>query len=64
LLFIRPGTPPLFLEIKAHTGQQSPSQIEFQALAECAGCEYAIARSLAAALELLWRRGYLARPLV
>jgi hypothetical protein len=54
LLFIRPGTPPLFLEIKTRGGRQSESQLEFQALAEAAGAEYVIARSLEGALEILW----------
>ena len=63
LLFIRPGARPLFLEIKTTAGRQSDSQIEFQELAESADAEYAIARSLDAALDLLWRRGFLARRL-
>jgi hypothetical protein len=63
-VFLRPGSPPLFLEIKTRTGQQSESQRAFEAQAIAAGCEYMIARNLDAALDLLWRRGFLARKLV
>jgi VRR-NUC domain len=64
LLFIRPGAPPLFLEIKTSTGRLSETQRAFQELAERAGCEYRVCRSLDEALALLWRRGFLARKLV
>jgi hypothetical protein len=37
LVFIRPGAPPLFLELKARVGRQSAAQIEFRAAAERAG---------------------------
>ncbi len=64
LLFLRAGAPPLFLELKTSRGTQSESQRAFEAQAITAGAEYMIARSLDAALDVLWRRGFLARRLV
>jgi hypothetical protein len=64
LLFVRPGAPALFLELKTSRGTQSESQRAFEAQAIAAGAQYAIARSLDAALDVLWRRGFLARKLV
>jgi hypothetical protein len=54
----------LFLEIKTSRGVQSATQRAFESQAIMAGCEYMIARSLDAALDVLWRRGFLARKLV
>ena len=42
---------------------RSRSQRAFEAQAITAGAEYMIARSLDAALDVLWRRGFLARKL-
>jgi hypothetical protein len=64
LVFIRPGAPPLFLELKDRVGRQSATQIEFQTAAERAGAQYVVAHSLDGALEVLWQRGFLARKLV
>jgi hypothetical protein len=64
LLFVRSGAPPLFMELKTSRGTQSESQRAFEAQAITAGAEYMIARSLDAALDVLWRRGFLARKLV
>ncbi len=64
LVFIRPGAPLLFLELKDRVGRQSAAQIEFQAAAERAGAQYEVAHSLDDALDVLWRRGFLARKLV
>jgi hypothetical protein len=64
LVFIRPGAPVLFLELKDRVGRQSATQIEFQAAVERAGAQYAVAHSLDGALELLWRHGFLSRRLV
>ena len=63
LLFLRPGSRALFLEIKTSRGVQSATQRAFEAQAIAAGAEYMIARSLDAALDILWRRGFLARRL-
>jgi hypothetical protein len=51
LLFLRPGSPPLFLETKTRTGQQSGTQKAFEVQATTAGAQYVIARSLDSALE-------------
>jgi hypothetical protein len=64
LVFIRPGAPPLFLELKDRVGRQSVSQTEFQAAAERAGASYVVTHSLDGALDVLWQRGFLARKLV
>ncbi len=45
LLFLRPGTPALFLEIKTSRGVQSATQRAFEAQAIVAGAQYAIVRS-------------------
>jgi hypothetical protein len=63
LLFLRAGTPPLFLELKTSRGTQSQSQRAFEAQAITAGAQYAIVRSIDEALALLWERGFLARKL-
>jgi len=63
LLFLRPGSPALFLEIKTSRGVQSATQRSFEAAATAAGAQYVIARSLDAALKVLWQRGFLARSL-
>jgi hypothetical protein len=64
LLFLRPGSPALFLEIKTRRGVQSETQRAFETQAVRAGAEYMVARGLNTALDILWRRGYLARKLV
>ncbi len=58
LLFLRAGTPPLFLELKTSRGVQSESQRAFEAQAITAGCEYKICRSLDHALTLLFEAGF------
>jgi hypothetical protein len=63
LLFVRSGAPPLFMELKTSRGVQSETQRAFEAQAITAGAEYMIARSLDAALDVLWRRGFLSRRL-
>jgi hypothetical protein len=63
LLFLRPGSLALFLEIKTSSGVQSATQRAFEAQAIVAGCEYRICRSLDEALALLWSAGFLARKL-
>jgi hypothetical protein len=64
LLFLRPGSPALFLEIKTSRGVQSATQRAFEAQAIVAGCEYKICRSLDHALTLLFEAGFLSRRLV
>jgi hypothetical protein len=44
LLFLRPGSPALFLELKTSRGTQSESQRAFQAQAIAAGAQYEICR--------------------
>jgi hypothetical protein len=64
LLFLRPGSSALFLEIKTSRGVQSATQRAFEAQAITAGCEYKICRSLDHALTLLFEAGFLSRRLV
>ena len=53
LEIIVPGKMPLFLELKAKGGKQSPEQVAFQADVVLAGCRYEVADSIDAATRIL-----------
>lgn len=63
LMFVHRGRV-LFIELKDHKGKQSASQVAFQSIAESAGAEYYVVRSVAHALCILGERGMLIRRLV
>lgn len=46
LIYLRPNDTPLCIEMKDDTGRQTPAQIEWQKVAEAAGCRYVVVRSL------------------
>lgn len=46
MIYLRDGMPPLCLEFKTSTGSQQKVQKEWQAVAESAGCEYVLVRSM------------------
>lgn len=57
LVIVVPGKPPLFLELKAKGGVQSPEQVAFQHDAIRAGCRYELADSIDAATTILSEYG-------
>lgn len=46
LIYLRPNSSPIFIELKTPTGKQSPEQIKWQRTIEANGYEYKIIRSL------------------
>jgi len=53
LVVMVPGGVPFFLELKSPKGVLSPEQKAFRTVCRAAGCEYSMARSLNAALDIL-----------
>lgn len=61
LVIIVPGKMPLFLELKAKGGKQSPEQIAFRCDAIRAGCRYELADSIKTATRILENFGAIRR---
>lgn len=61
LVIIVPSKMPLFLELKAKGGKQSPEQIAFQYDAIRAGCRYELADSIKTATRILENFGAIRR---
>lgn len=53
LCIIIPGKMPLFLELKAKGGKQSPEQVAFQADVVLTGCRYEVADDIDTAIRIL-----------
>lgn len=52
LIYLRPNSSPLFIELKTETGKQSAEQIKWQQTIEAVGYEYKIIRSLDEAINI------------
>lgn len=52
LIYLRPNSSPLFIELKTQTGKQSAEQIKWQQTIESVGYEYKIIRSLEEAINI------------
>ena len=52
LIYLRPNSTPLFIELKTESGKQSAEQIKWQQTIEQVGYEYKIIRSLDQAINI------------
>lgn len=52
LIYLRPNSTPLFIELKTESGKQSAEQIKWQQTIESVGYQYKIIRSLEEAINI------------